>query len=659
MKTAQITWHQQTPYSTEFNDIYFSAEDGLAESQYVFLQANHLPERWQQQSQLTICELGFGSGLNFLLTWQQWQQAAPQNSHLHYLAIEKFPLTANTLSTLYDQWPTLACYSNQLLDHYPPTTSGFHQLQIAPNLTLTLIFDDIATALTQITDKIDIWYLDGFALQKNPDMWTDTVFSHMHRLSQTGTTLSTFTAAGQVRRGLVNTGFAIQKQKGFGKKREMLVGQYRADSKTNMRYAKANIKPWFARPKTSRQTEQSVIIIGAGLAGCACANQLAQAGFTVTLIDPHPTVAQQASGNRQGILKPYLTLNNSLLDQFYTTGFLHSRHAIDELAQQDFDLRLDQCGAIELHPTEWLTRLAKRQLPSSLAQIIDATQASQISGCAISNHGLYLPTALTLSPQKFCQALVAEHTDRIDYQMHQITQFAFDQSRWHLLTQTGATLKAAYVIVAAGAESDQWQQTQNYPIQSCPGQVTLLPTCDALQSLNCILCADSYCLPELNGTHLIGATYRQPGDSTRMTPEDHQFNIDQLKQMLPGVIGQVDINTLTGRVSTRANTPDHLPLVGPIANHKTLQQQYAKLTEGGTLSRCHYPIAEYYPNLYLCSGFGSRGLASCLLSAKVMRALITQTALPISRSLYEALHPSRFWVRQLVRGCMPGVSTRN
>lgn len=647
MKTAQITWQQQTPYSTEFNDIYFSPEDGLAESEYVFLQANHLPQRWQQQPNLTICELGFGSGLNFLLTWQKWQRNTLNNGHLNYLAIEKFPIAADALATLYQQWSNLAEQGTLLLKQYPLIMPGLHQLQITPNLTLTLLFDDIEAALSHITDKVDVWYLDGFAPQKNPDMWTDNVFNHMHRLSQSGTTLSTFTAAGQVRRGLINAGFTIQKQKGFGKKREMLIGQYCTDQPPHKPYAKPHLKPWFARPKPAGSTEKSVAIIGAGLAGCACANQLAQAGFTITLIDQHPTVAQQASGNQQGILKPYLTINNSLLDQFYTAGFLHSHQTINALTQRGFDIALNPCSAIELHSAEWLTRLAKRPLPNALAQIINAQQAQKISDCQINNGGLYLPTAAALSPQKFCQALIAEYADRIQYQTGHIDQFEFKNAFWHLSTTQGQTITTANIIIAAGAESGQWQQTQHYNIQACPGQITLLPTSAELATLRCVLCADSYCLPQLDGTHLIGATYRQVADSTEITVEDHQFNINQLNKILPIHKDNIAIESLAGRVGIRANTADHLPLVGAIANLSKFQQQYAKLAHGGTLSRCHYPAAEYYPNLYLCSGFGSRGLASCLLSAKVIRALITGITLPVSRAVYEAIHPSRFWVRDI------------
>ena len=68
MKYAQIEWNNGTPGSTEFGDVYFSADNGIEETLYVFLQQNELPQRWQQVDRFVIAETGFGTGLNFLVT---------------------------------------------------------------------------------------------------------------------------------------------------------------------------------------------------------------------------------------------------------------------------------------------------------------------------------------------------------------------------------------------------------------------------------------------------------------------------------------------------------------------------------------------------------------------------------------------------------------
>jgi tRNA 5-methylaminomethyl-2-thiouridine biosynthesis bifunctional protein len=91
-------------------------------------------------------------------------------------------------------------------------------------VTLTLIFDDMSRALPQMEGVIDCWFLDGFKPKKNPDMWGDILFQNMARLSPPGATFATFTAAGNVRRGLKAAGFDVSRIKGYGTKWHMLTG---------------------------------------------------------------------------------------------------------------------------------------------------------------------------------------------------------------------------------------------------------------------------------------------------------------------------------------------------------------------------------------------------------------------------------------------------
>ena len=84
----RLNWNDGVPWSERFEDIYFSRSDGLAESRYVFLQGNRVSERWQKKSIFHIGEAGFGTGLNFLATWQLWQETRTQNSWLYFESIE-------------------------------------------------------------------------------------------------------------------------------------------------------------------------------------------------------------------------------------------------------------------------------------------------------------------------------------------------------------------------------------------------------------------------------------------------------------------------------------------------------------------------------------------------------------------------------------------
>src|SRR5688572_16619011 len=71
---AKLDFRDQTPYSASYGDVYHSAEGGIAETQYVFLQGNGLPQRWSRRERFVVLETGFGFGLNFLVTWQAWKR---------------------------------------------------------------------------------------------------------------------------------------------------------------------------------------------------------------------------------------------------------------------------------------------------------------------------------------------------------------------------------------------------------------------------------------------------------------------------------------------------------------------------------------------------------------------------------------------------------
>lgn len=224
-----IEWRYGQPYASAFQDVYFSTDNGLEETKFVFLTQNDLNTRFKalKNANFTIAETGFGTGLNFLSTWQLWSEHAPSDSCLHFISVEKYPLSVDDISLALAYWPTLAEFCQQLLAQYQQLSPGIHQLSFVDGkVTLSLLIGDVAEMLPQINTQVDAWFLDGFSPAKNPDMWSATLFQNMARLSHSLTTFATFTSAGDVRRGLQAVGFQVNKLAGFGKKREMLRGHF-------------------------------------------------------------------------------------------------------------------------------------------------------------------------------------------------------------------------------------------------------------------------------------------------------------------------------------------------------------------------------------------------------------------------------------------------
>ena len=228
---SPLGWQQQIPKSAQFDDVYFSLENGLDESFYVFIQHNQLVSRFKQmppQGNFTIGELGFGVGLNFLNTAQVFCQHAPKDCCLNFISFERYPVNLVDLQCALQPWQT---YFSQLftsfVEQYSLLRNGPNVFEIIPKrVYLYLYISDVAEGLANIVlpQKVDAWYLDGFSPAKNPQMWQKELFERMVNHSKSQATFATFTSAGWVRRNLEITGFIVEKAPGFGKKRQMCFG---------------------------------------------------------------------------------------------------------------------------------------------------------------------------------------------------------------------------------------------------------------------------------------------------------------------------------------------------------------------------------------------------------------------------------------------------
>jgi tRNA U34 5-methylaminomethyl-2-thiouridine-forming methyltransferase MnmC len=218
-QTADVTWNDQgIPVSTQFDDPYYSLQDGLAETRHVFLRGNGLPGRFSEA--IHIGELGFGTGLNFLTTWAAWQ-AHGAGKPLWFTSFEAFPMTGDQMGQALAAFPELAALAQQLCSAWTPAGGTF---ALAPQVTLEVMIGDAATQLPAWGGHADAWYLDGFSPAKNPALWTDALMQAVGHHTAPGGSFATYTAAGFVRRALQEAGFTVTREAGFGRKRHMTSG---------------------------------------------------------------------------------------------------------------------------------------------------------------------------------------------------------------------------------------------------------------------------------------------------------------------------------------------------------------------------------------------------------------------------------------------------
>ena len=638
MQHALIHWKNNTPFSTTFDDIYFNPTQGRAESDYVFLQHNDLTARFAHVQQFVIGELGFGTGLNFLHTAQQFLKLAPPEAQLDFMSIEAYPLSKEAIQQALYCYPGISTLCNELISQYPPALPGFHRLILGNGrIRLTLLFGQVESMLPQWVGRVDAWYLDGFAPNKNPDMWSLTVMQQLARLSHHETSFSTFTAARLVQNNLTTAGFSVQKTKGFGRKREMLFGIFKGKASSH------NIAPWCGLDHNT--PAQQVFIIGAGLAGCTTAYCLAQRGIGVTLLEASPDIAQGASGNPVGLLRPHFSPNHDVFDQFYTAGFYGTKRLIRALIQ-DASIPHQFSGLLQLLTNTRLQKKyqlidEKRVISDAQLQIASANTIHDTFGLNTSHNGVFFPEAGVVCPRSLCQALIAH--PKITVHTGQAVQTCrHDGSRWQINTAQNQSFTASHLVIASASDSTSLSLCAEYPITQSTGQLTLIPEQEHLPV--CSLSYDGYVTPALHGWHALGASFRPHGAARTVDPQEQQENLAKLAEVLPNLANAIDLTQCQARVGVRAVTPDHLPLVGPIDDKALFSKRFLKFAKG---YQRHVPTPQPLPNAYLCSGFGAKGLASCWLSGETLASIIAGTPLPISNALYKALYPARFWLRQL------------
>ncbi|MGW8465450.1 bifunctional tRNA (5-methylaminomethyl-2-thiouridine)(34)-methyltransferase MnmD/FAD-dependent 5-carboxymethylaminomethyl-2-thiouridine(34) oxidoreductase MnmC [Pseudomonas sp. CLCA07] len=651
---AQLDWDDQgRPYSRVFDDVYFSDKSGLEETRYVFLEQNNLHERFTalpDGGRLVIGETGFGTGLNFLCAWQLFEQHAVAGARLHFVSVEKYPLSLPDLRRALALWPELKRFADQLLAQYVAIHQGFQRLILDNGrVTLTLLIGDALEQLPQLDAQIDAWFLDGFAPAKNPDMWTAELFAELARLAAPGSTISTFTSTGWVRRLLNAAGFKMKRTPGIGHKWEILRGVFLGWPEDTE--APVAAKPWFARP-TALTGERRALVIGGGLAGCATAASLATRGWQVSLLERHDALAQEASGNPQGVLYLKLSAHGTVLSQLIVSGFGHTRRLLEHL-QRGVDW--DGCGVLQL---AFNAKEAQRQaqlaaaFPEDLLHVLDRENAEIHAGIALQSGGLFYPEGGWVHPPALCH-WQATHPDIQILTHRDVLELRRVDGHWQAWDGKSLLADAPVVVLAGAAEIKRFPYSSELPLKRIRGQITRLHQTPESKSLSTVVCAEGYVAPARLGEHTLGASFDFNNDDLTPTAAEHAGNLHMLEEISVDLVARLGADTLQpealeGRAAFRCTSPDYLPIVGPLADSQAFADAYIALSKDARQTP-DIPCP-WLDGLYVNSGHGSRGLITAPLSGELLAAWLENEPLPLPRAVAEACHPNRFALRRLIRG---------
>ena len=680
-KHAQVHFNESgTPVADHFDDVYFSNDSGIDETQHVFVAGNDLAERWQQWCNPTfvIAETGFGTGLNFLVAmraFNEFRAANPDHplKRLYFITTEKFPLPQQDMQRALEAFPALKDEAEALASLYPMGLEGCHRLHFDNHsTTLDLWIGDVHELLPQwhspVNGLIDAWFLDGFAPSKNPDMWTDALFSQMARLSKTGTTFGTFTAAGIVKRGLAGVGFTIKKRNGFGRKRDMLTGVFDQDHENVQHKLRLPAGPYYRYVNGSLDKTSKVAVVGSGLAAATACLALVKRGICTTLYFDGDTLASGASGNPQGGFYPQLHSEASIASRIQAHSFLYARQAYDHTVEHAkvcglADVAHDFCGVIQLSFND---KVAERQnklaaadvWPEALIKPVDSKEVSDIANLALPYSGLYIGLGGWISPPQLVTAMIEEalqsgkltlkpnHT----YVSHEAVETTKQQVqiRFNLdSVESEEVITADHLILALGAGAVNASDFDSLSLRPVRGQVEAIPTQMPIEQLNTVLCHKGYMTPVFEGRHALGSTYVKNDLSTDVRGDETEMNLATHEQALANTdIVQALQHDGKARAATRLGSPDHQPVVGALHNFDSLKEHYTMLGVGKPLTSAPVLPSSVVSTL---TCLGSRGLTTAPLMAEVLVSSLCKEPLPLSNDLLNAVNTSRFMTREAIR----------
>lgn len=628
------------PHSLDYGDVYYSADGGLAETDYVFLQGNGLPERWRDCERFVIGETGFGTGQNVLAAARLFLDTAPGHARLHVVTVERHPIPKDDLKRLYPPGHPLAELARELIAHYPDLIPGSHRLELGGGrVILTLLWGDALDMLTRVCAQVDAWFLDGFAPAKNPQMWQPPLFEAMARLSAPGASFATFTCARMVRDGLTAAGFVFEKRAGFGRKREMLVGHLARAVPVK------EDPPWFPRGKPA--TFREAVVIGAGIAGAAATRRLAERGWRVRVLERHALPAQEASGNHAGILLPVLSSEWNALSRLASLGLGYAQRTLERLALQHPEIDWHPTGVLRLarnerHAAQQLKIAARLNLPADFARWVEPEEGSSLIGARVEQPGWWFSGGGWVNPPHTVRALLDHPGIELTTSVG-VKHIERAGESWRVWDEGGSCVAETGTLILANACAVNELLPGALPLVPVRGQISLTPAL-AGRDLHAVACREGYVIPVREGLHCFGASFAHGVFDLAPRLEDHLGNIKRLESILPDWTGLAP-ERLAGRVSHRCATPDRLPIAGPLHDAQAFRRDFEGLHLGWSARR--FGPAQLHPGLWVTTGHGARGLVWSALLGELIASALAGDPLPLTVDLLHAVHPARFDYRTM------------
>ena len=580
LETHKLKWEDDLPFSLDSNDIFFQ-DDALDEIEHVFLEPNLIHNRILEDTNLVIGEIGFGFGLNFLSTCKSWVKNS-NNGLLTFFSIDHKVPTKTEIKRLFKKFEILSDLEDEFFESFDPIHNGINKFFFSNwNAELILYVGDVIDAIRSLNGGfiMDAWYLDGFDPKANPVMWSNDVLDFIKTHSHKNTTVSTFSAAGFIRRGLTERGFEVERKKGFKFKRHHLAGTYsQADQ---------------------REVFKKIAVVGSGIAGCSTAYHLAKNGHSVELFEINEEISSGASGNPLAALYPRFNLNELPINTLNLSSFFYADRFFKSLNSEAYYRTGIAFLNHDKRTKKWIEKLKmlNRDDLFVFSDEKNATGYENFKG-VIFNHGGYL------DPVKINECLIKHKNISVNKE-YEFKSFDSTSSSVTLHFQDSKELTFDYLVLAHGAGLINFS---NYLALS-KGQLAGAKISD---SIHMPINSNGYILPLKDGVNWIGSSYENQF-------QNMNINKNKLQEMVEFQSDQFNLknpqNEPDSKAQIRVISKDKLPLTGQYKDNK---------------------------NVFLLGGLGSRGFCYGPILGDHVASLISNNVSPLEKIIADSLEPNRF-----------------
>lgn len=609
--------------------------------------AASLPAQWRDRPRFVVLDEGFDGGRRFHAIREAWHRDPQRCAQLQVI----------TVSTDIANGPSTSPWADDLAAVWPPITPNLHRLAFDGGQVQWLLSPTtLSSALRELVAEVDAFGLTDRAAPGDA-----------HDAPRRGKALARLAHVGSmvfVDAATAAIGEAMQQTlRSGGFQRVAESGAVGGTAGRLWRYAPA-FTPRHASPRRGHASTSStpVLVVGAGLAGCAMAWALAEQGRDSIVFERHGAVASETSGNVAGLFHGIVNPQDGAHARFNRAAALETHRAVSfALGQHGVPgstrglLRVDTAhGDHALHGM--LATLQRLGLPVGYVQALSAADASAQAGLTLNHPAWWYPGGGWVQPGGLARSFLARAGDRCTLR----TGIAIDALTrsprgWQLRDAAGAVVAESETVVLANAGDAlrllrPWLSADTapiggsgdfWPLQKVRGQISIAASADlpALVMPQVPIAGSGYLLPSIDGQVVFGATAQPADDDAEVRDSDHAHNLAQLSRLI-GVELRADVTRFAGRTGWRWSTDDRLPVLGAVPD----------LLAAARVDRLEHPgQVPRLPGLYACTALGSRGITWAALSAQVVAASITGAVMPIEAGLLANVDAARFVVRTAAR----------